>query len=304
MANKESDIPTDNWLVKHTPKNWHPFIRLARFDRPIGTWLLLFPCWWSLSMATHNFLLVHEIIYLFTIFGIGALIMRGAGCTYNDIIDRNFDSKVSRTKSRPLPSGEVTLNKAICFLGVLIIIGFLILSTLNDNAILVGVLSLILVFTYPFMKRVTFWPQLFLGLTFNWGALLAWAAVKEEISFTAVLLYLGGVFWTLGYDTIYAHQDRIDDPDAGIKSTARFLGPGSKPWLYLFYLVALILFICAGLTLGISWPFYFGLTFGALQLLWQVWDLDLNSPKDCLAKFKSNRLFSWLFLGGILASHF
>ncbi|MBI76230.1 MAG: 4-hydroxybenzoate octaprenyltransferase [Rhodospirillaceae bacterium] len=304
MANKESDIPTDSWLVKNTPKNWHPFIRLARFDRPIGSWLLLFPCWWSLSMATHNFLLLHDIIYLFTIFGIGALVMRGAGCTYNDIIDRDFDSKVSRTKSRPLPSGEVTLNKAIFFLGMLIIIGFLILSTLNNYAILVGVLSLILVFTYPFMKRVTFWPQLFLGLTFNWGVLLAWAAVKEEISFTAVLLYFGGIFWTLGYDTIYAHQDRIDDPDAGVKSTARILGPGSKPWLYLFYLLALILFGCAGLTLGISWPFYLGLTFGAVQLLWQVWDLDLKSPKDCLAKFKSNRLFSWLFLGGILASHF
>tara|TARA_Y100001936_G_scaffold88542_1_gene87036 strand:- start:715 stop:1629 length:915 start_codon:yes stop_codon:yes gene_type:complete len=304
MANKESDIPTDSWLVKNTPKNWHPFIRLARFDRPIGSWLLLFPCWWSLSMATHNFLLLHDIIYLFTIFGIGALVMRGAGCTYNDIIDCDFDSKVSRTKSRPLPSGEVTLNKAIFFLGMLIIIGFLILSTLNNYAILVGVLSLILVFTYPFMKRVTFWPQLFLGLTFNWGVLLAWAAVKEEISFTAVLLYFGGIFWTLGYDTIYAHQDRIDDPDAGVKSTARILGPGSKPWLYLFYLLALILFGCAGLTLGISWPFYLGLTFGAVQLLWQVWDLDLKSPKDCLAKFKSNRLFSWLFLGGILASHF
>ena len=304
MANLNSDIPTDHWLVKNTPKNWHPYIRLARFDRPIGTWLLLFPCWWSIAMASHNFLAIEKVCYLFGIVGVGALVMRGAGCTYNDIIDRNLDAQVSRTKSRPIPSKLVTVKQATFFLGVLIVIGFLALIALNTYAIWVGILSLIFIFTYPFMKRITFWPQLFLGLTFNWGALLGWAAVREELSLTAILLYVGGIFWTLGYDTIYAHQDRVDDPKAGVKSTARRLGLSSKPWLYLFYFIAVILFSCAGITSDIGWPFFVGLALGACQLIWQVWDVDISLPKDCLLKFKSNRLFSWLILGGILTSYF
>jgi len=304
MANLNSDIPTDHWSVKHTPQNWHPYIRLARFDRPIGTWLLLFPCWWSIAMASYNFLAIEKVCYLFGIVGIGALVMRGAGCTYNDIIDRNLDAQVSRTKSRPIPSKLVTVKQATLFLGFLIVIGFLVLIALNSYAIWVGILSLIFIFTYPFMKRITFWPQLFLGLTFNWGALLGWAAVREELSLTALLLYAGGIFWTLGYDTIYAHQDRTDDPKAGVKSTARRLGLSSKPWLYLFYLIAVIFFSCAGITSDIGWPFFVGLTLGTCQLIWQVWDVDISLPKDCLVKFKSNRLFSWLFLGGIITSYF
>ena len=304
IADLNSDIPIDHWLLKITPKNWHPYIRLGRFDRPIGTWLLLFPCWWSIAMASHNFLAIEDVCYLFGIFGVGALVMRGAGCTYNDIIDRKLDAQVSRTKGRPIPSKLVTIKQATLFLGILILIGFLVLIALKTFAIWVGALSLILIFTYPFMKRITFWPQLFLGLTFNWGALLGWAAVQEELSPAALLLYAGGIFWTLGYDTIYAHQDREDDPKAGVKSTARRLGLSSKPWLYLFYFIAVIFFSCAGITSNIGWPFFVGLALGACQLTWQVWDVNISLPKDCLVKFKSNRLFSWLFLGGILTSYF
>ncbi len=297
-----SDIPVDSWVDRLMPRATHPYIRLARFDRPIGTWLLLFPCWWSIAMAWPNWQAAQEIMYLFAAFGIGALVMRGAGCTYNDIVDRDFDAQVARTKNRPLPSGQVTVKQAVIFLAVLLAIGFSVLITLKTYAIAVGAASLILVFTYPLMKRVTFWPQFFLGLTFNWGALLGWAAVRGDLGTPAIFLYLGGLFWTLGYDTIYAHQDRQDDPQAGVKSTARRLGLGSKPWLYAFYVIAAGLFAYAGIIGGFAWPYFVGLGLGAVQLLWQVWDVDINNPKDCLAKFKSNRLFSWLFLGGILAA--
>lgn len=291
-----SDIPVNSWVDRWMPRWSHPYIRLARYDRPIGTWLLLFPCWWSIAMAWQG--LVD--IWLFAIFGIGALLMRGAGCTYNDIVDREFDAQVARTKNRPLPSGQISVRQAVIFLLLQLTGGFFILVNLNAFAVAVGVASLILVFTYPLMKRVTFWPQFFLGLAFNWGALLGWAAVRGDITLPAVILYAGGIFWTLGYDTIYAHQDRRDDPGAGVKSTARRLGLGSKPWLYGFYAMATILFLVAGLVGGHGWPFYIGLALGGVQLIWQVWDVDINDPKDCLSKFRSNRLYAWLFLTGIL----
>ena len=243
-----------------------------------------------------------RLLGMLALFGIGALLMRGAGCTYNDIVDRKLDAQVARTRSRPLPSGQVTVPQAVGFLILQLAGGFCVLISLNNYAIMVGIASLALVFTYPLMKRVTFWPQFFLGLTFNWGALLGWAAVLGGIALPAILLYAGGLFWTLGYDTIYAHQDRRDDPGAGVKSTARRLGLGSKPWLYGFYVVALALFACAGLAGDFRWPFFAGLALGAVQLIWQVWDVDINNPQDCLAKFKSNRLFSWLFLLGILSA--
>lgn len=297
-----SDIPVDSWVDRSMPQICRPYIRLARFDRPIGTWLLLFPCWWSISMAWRDWENIPEIFYLFSVFGIGALTMRGAGCTYNDIVDRDFDVQVTRTRNRPLPSGQVTVRQAITFLISLLAVGFFILISLRSYAIMLGSASLLLVFTYPLMKRVTYWPQFFLGLTFNWGALLGWAAVRNDLAAPAILLYAGGIFWTLGYDTIYAHQDRRDDPKAGVKSTARRLGLGSKPWLYTFYAFAVTLFAFAGYIGNFTWPYFFGLSLGAAQLNWQVWKVNLNSPKDCLSKFKSNRLFSWLFLGGIIAA--
>jgi 4-hydroxybenzoate polyprenyltransferase len=298
----ESDIPVGGWVDRLMPRWSHPYIRLARYDRPIGTWLLLFPCWWSIAMASRD-VTDAGLFVLLALFGVGALLMRGAGCTYNDIVDRDLDAQVARTSNRPLPSGQVTVPQAVVFLILQLAGGFAVLISLNNFAIAVGIASLVLVFTYPLMKRVTFWPQFFLGLTFNWGALLGWAAVRGDIALPAILLYMGGIFWTLGYDTIYAHQDRRDDPSAGVKSTARRLGLGSKPWLYGFYGGAAALFAWAGLAADLGWPYVAGLTLGAAQLFWQVWDVDINNPKDCLAKFKSNRLFSWLFLVGILVAH-
>ena len=295
-----SDIPRGGWVDQWIPVWARPYIRLARLDRPIGSWLLLFPCWWSIALATPN-PLTAEFWGLFVLFGIAAVVMRGAGCTYNDICDRNFDAQVARTRDRPLPSGEVTVRQAVAFMVSLITLATAILLSFNWFAIWVGVASVALVLIYPLMKRVTFWPQFFLGLAFNWGAFLGWAAVRGELALPALLLYVGGIMWTLGYDTIYAHQDRRDDIHAGIKSTARRLGLGSKPWLYTFYAGAIALFGLAGYTAGLSWPFHIGLVLAAAQLLWQVANVDLDDAKDCLRKFKSNRLFGWLIFAAAIA---
>ena len=294
-----SDIPKGGWVDRLLPTPARPYARLARLDRPIGTWLLLFPCWWSIAFASSQ-PLSRESLILFATFGIGALVMRGAGCTFNDICDRDFDAQVARTRDRPLPSGQVTVRGAVVFLIVLLVAGLAILLTLNPFAITVGVASLVLVFTYPLSKRVTYWPQFVLGLAFNWGALLGWAAVRGDIGLAPVLLYVGGIFWTLGYDTIYAHQDRRDDPAAGVKSTARRLGLDSKPWLYAFYLVAAALLAATGHAVGLGWFFYAGLVFATAQLVWQVAAVDLDAPRDCLAKFRSNRLFGWILLGSVV----
>ena len=296
----ESDIPRGGWVDQWIPVWARPYIRLARLDRPIGSWLLLFPCWWSIALATPD-PLTAEFWGLFVLCGIGAVVMRGAGCTYNDICDRNFDAQVARTRDRPLPSGEVTVRQAVAFMVTLITLATAILLSFNWFAIGVGVASVALVLIYPLMKRVTFWPQFFLGLAFNWGAFLGWAAVRGELALPALLLYVGGIMWTLGYDTIYAHQDRRDDIHAGIKSTARRFGLGSKPWLYTFYVGAIALFGLAGYTAGLSWPFCFGLVLSAVQLLWQVANVDLDDAKDCLRKFKSNRLFGWLIFAAAIA---
>ena len=295
-----SDIPRGGWVDQWIPVWARPYIRLARLDRPIGSWLLLFPCWWSIALATPD-PLTAEFWGLFVLCGIGAVVMRGAGCTYNDICDRNFDAQVARTRDRPLPSGEVTVRQAVAFMVPLITLATAILLSFNWFAIWVGVASVALVLIYPLMKRVTFWPQFFLGLAFNWGAFLGWAAVRGELALPALLLYVGGIMWTLGYDTIYAHQDRRDDIHAGIKSTARRFGLGSKPWLYTFYAGAIALFGLAGYTVGLSWPFCFGLVLAAVQLLWQVANVDLDDAKDCLRKFKSNRLFGWLIFAAAIA---
>ncbi len=295
-----SDIPRGGWVDRHTPSWTRPYIRLARFDRPIGTWLLLFPCWWSIAMASVE----PRHWHLFVLFGIGAMVMRGAGCTWNDILDRDFDAQVARTRDRPLPAGEVTVRQAFAWFVVQLGIGAAILFSFNSYAIWVGIASLSLVAAYPLAKRVTFWPQFVLGLAFNWGALLGWAAVHADLASPAFFLYAGGIFWTLGYDTIYAHQDRRDDPAAGVKSSARALGLlASKPWLLGFYAAAVVLFGAAGYSAGLGVAFWIGLGLGAMQLAWQVLDADLDDPRDCLRKFRSNRLFGWLLLGGAAAGH-
>ncbi len=298
-AHKASDIPEGGWVDRHLPAPARAYARLARLDRPIGTWLLLFPCWWAIAMAWTG----SADFRYFVLFGIGAMIMRGAGCTYNDIMDRDFDRQVARTMNRPIPSGAVSVQGAWAFMAVLLMLGLAILLGFNRFAIAVGASSLVLVFTYPLMKRITFWPQFFLGLAFNWGALLGWAAVRGDLALAPALLYAGGILWTLGYDTIYAHQDRIWDAPAGVKSSARALGLVSKPWLYGFYIGAAALFAAAGVAGNHPWPFFAGLAAGTLQLLWQGRAVDIDDPTDCLAKFRSNRLFGWLFLAGIMAGY-
>jgi 4-hydroxybenzoate polyprenyltransferase len=292
-----SDIPKGGWIDRFAPQAFRPYARLARLDRPIGTWLLLFPCWWGIALATPGW----PSLWLMAVFAVGAIVMRGAGCTYNDIVDRDFDARVVRTADRPIPSGAVSVRQAIAFLFAQLLLGLVILLSLSTTAIGLGVLSLVLVFTYPLMKRVTWWPQFFLGLAFNWGALMGYAAVADAVLTPSFVLYAAGILWTLGYDTIYAHQDKEDDALIGVKSSALRLGQRTRPALFVFYSGAAILIGAAGGLAGLGWPFFALLAAAAAQLLWQAADVKLDDPADCLAKFKSNRLAGWLVLAGIVA---
>ncbi len=304
-----SDIRT--WLDRFLPAPARPYARLMRLDRPIGTWLLLFPCWWGFFLAvdasgsgTMRGVIADPpsgllpVIIIPLLFAFGAIVMRGAGCTYNDIVDRNFDSKVARTALRPIPSGQVSVRQADLFLIAQLLLGLLILLAFNRFTVLLGVLSLALVFTYPLMKRVTYWPQAFLGLTFNWGALMGWAAVTGGLGVPALALYAGGIAWTLHYDTIYAHQDKEDDALVGVKSTAIKLGASTKPWLIGFSVATLVLFALA--LGGLGWPGWIALALVACHLAWQIVAVDLDDPADCLAKFRSNRWIGWILLIGII----
>jgi len=300
-----TDMPAQGWVDRLLPAPLRPYAKLMRLDRPIGTWLLLWPCWWSLvwalDMAPSGARDWLYLAWLYALFGIGAVVMRGAGCTYNDIVDREFDAKVERTRTRPIPSGQVSVKQAIGFMLLLLCVGLAILLALNWFAVMVGAVSLVLVFTYPLMKRITYWPQFVLGLAFNWGALLGWAAVTGTLGWAPALLYIGGIAWTLGYDTIYAHQDKEDDILVGVKSTALKLGAQSRAWIGGFYVAALALFAAAGIADGLGWPFYLGLALGAAQLAWQVADMNLDDAADCLVKFKSNRWFGWILVAGLFA---
>jgi len=288
-----SDIPRNGWVERLLPRALQGYARLARLDRPIGTWLLLFPCWWSIALVSPS-------AWLFALFGLGAVLMRGAGCTFNDIVDRDFDAAVARTADRPIPSGQVTAKQAATFMALQLALSFVILLQLAPTAIWLGVASLALVFTYPLMKRVTWWPQFFLGLAFNWGALMGYAAAADALAPAAVLLYIGGIFWTLGYDTIYAHQDKEDDALIGVKSSALRLGGATRAALYAFYAAAIALFSGAGFAAERDLVYFAFLGAGAVQLFWQAARGDFENPADCLAKFKSNRLFGWLMLAGIV----
>jgi 4-hydroxybenzoate polyprenyltransferase len=295
-----TDLPTGNWVDRLLPAPARPYARLMRLDRPIGTWLLLFPCWWSLALAPGP--ADARLLLLFVLFGLGALIMRGAGCTWNDVTDREFDARVARTRTRPIPSGQVSVRQALLFMAAQMLAGFAILVSFNGFAIAVGAASLVLVFSYPLMKRVTYWPQFFLGLAFNYGALLGWAAVAGSLDWPALALYLAGICWTLGYDTIYAHQDKDDDALIGVKSTALRFGRATKTWLAGFYAATVLLLAATAALRGLHPLFYAALAAGALQLAWQVWDADLDDSADCLRKFKSNRLYGWIILAGIFCA--
>ena len=307
-----ADAVSGNWVDRRAPAWTRPYLRLSRADRPIGTWLLLLPCWWGLAIAAlaeGRFGLAE--LWIGVGCAIGAWLMRGAGCTWNDITDRNFDGEVARTRSRPIPSGQVTVMQAVVWMVIQSLIAFCILLTFNLNAILLGIASLAIVCIYPFAKRFTWWPQVFLGLAFNWGALLAWTAVTGTLALPAVLLYVAGIAWTLFYDTIYAHQDKEDDALIGVKSTARLFGDATGRWLK-WFLVASVSLFGAALILALAekvnvlqlvvalvgvWAF-------GWHMAWQIRQLDIDDPDRCLALFRANRDAGLIPLLFLAVAHF
>lgn len=296
-ADDRTDIPRDSW-IERVPAGLRPYLRLARLDRPIGTWLLLLPCWWSTALAAGG---GWPDVRLIALFAIGAIAMRGAGCTVNDLADRDIDGKVARTVSRPIANGDLTVLQAFAFLGLQLGIGLLVLLQLNAFTIGLAICSLALVAFYPFAKRITYWPQFVLGLTFNWGALVGWSAVHGALAWPAVVLYAAGICWTIGFDTIYGHQDKEDDILVGVKSTALKFGRDTWKWLVGFYAGAVLLLAAAGTLAGLAWPFYVGLALASGHLVWQVRTLDIDDPKNCLNRFKSNRDFGLIVFAAIVA---
>ncbi|MBV9557537.1 MAG: 4-hydroxybenzoate octaprenyltransferase [Pseudolabrys sp.] len=290
---------TGNWVDRLAPQLARPYLRLARLDRPIGSWLLLMPCWWSLGLAGMRAQATPSIWHILLFF-IGAFAMRGAGCTWNDLIDRDLDKLVERTRSRPIPSGQVTPRQAAIFLVAQALVGLAVLLQFNRYTIICGLCSLGVVAIYPFMKRITYWPQIVLGLAFSWGALMGWPATLGRLDWPALVLYAGSICWVIGYDTIYAHQDREDDALIGIKSTARLFGEKTQPMLAAFYAGAVLLIGIASYMSGASYVFWLGLAVFALHLSWQVRALNIHDPAFCLVLFKSNRDAGLILFGAML----
>ncbi len=288
-----SDAPPDNWVDRHAPVGWRPWLRLSRADRPIGTWLLLLPCWWGIGLAMIADHPTWNDLWIALACAVGAVLMRGAGCTWNDITDRDIDDKVARTRSRPIPSGQVTVGGAVIWMVAQALAGFVILLTLGGAAIVLGIASLALVGVYPFAKRFTWWPQVFLGLAFNWGALLAWAAHTGNLSPAPLLAYLAGIAWTIFYDTIYAHQDAEDDALIGVKSTARLFAADTPRWLAAFGGASVLLLALAVLAAGPGWGAailaLIGVAGFGAHLAWQLWQFDMTDSAGCLRLFRANR---------------
>ena len=287
-----ADAVSHHW-VAHLPARIRPYAQLMRLDRPIGIWLLFWPCVFGLVLgaaATDRLFIGWRDFLYVVLFGMGAIVMRGAGCTFNDIVDRRYDASVARTRGRPIPSGAVSVRSAATFLVVLCLIGLAILLQLNRFAVVLGMASLLLVIVYPFMKRITWWPQAWLGLTFNWGALLGFAAETGRLDMSDGLLYAGLFFWTLGYDTIYAHQDKEDDALIGVRSTALLLADDSRKWILRFYAAAFTLILAAGFSGHAGWPFGFVMLAAGAHLLWQVKSLNIASADNCLMLFRANRV--------------
>ena len=290
-----------NWVDTHAPQWSRPYLRLARFDRPIGSWLLLMPCWWSAALSAG---VAHDISSLplhVVLFFIGAFAMRGAGCTWNDITDRDLDARVERTRSRPIPAGQVGVAGALVFLVLQALVGLVVLLQFNRFAIATGIASLLIVAIYPFMKRITWWPQTVLGLAFSWGALMGFAATFGRLDPTAVVLYAGSIAWVIGYDTIYAHQDAEDDALIGIKSTARLFGARTHRALIIFYGAAVVLIGVSLLLAEARFPAWIGLAAFAAHLAWQISRLEIGDPALCLRLFWSNRDAGLLLFAGLLA---
>jgi 4-hydroxybenzoate polyprenyltransferase len=290
---------TGNWVDSLAPAYSRPYLRLARLDRPIGSWLLLMPCWWSVGLAgmhQDRFPSAWHIVLFF----VGAFAMRGAGCTWNDLVDRDLDEKVERTRSRPIPSKQVTVAQATLFMLSQALVGLLVLIQFNRFTVITGFASLLVVVIYPFMKRITYWPQIFLGLAFSWGALMGWPAAFGRLDWPPLILYAGSICWVIGYDTIYAHQDREDDLMVGIKSTALLFGEQTPTMLASFYVAAVVLISAAGLMAGGGLTFTIGLIAFSAHLAWQVTRIDIDDPAHCLVLFKSNRDAGLILFGAML----
>jgi 4-hydroxybenzoate polyprenyltransferase len=292
-----ADAPPENWVDRYAPAFMWPYMKLARLDRPIGTWLLLWPCWWSIALAADGW----PDVRLMVLFGIGAVVMRGAGCTYNDIVDRDIDGMVERTKLRPIPSGAVSVTQAFLFLGLQLLIGLGVLLSLSVTAIELGFASVLLIAIYPWMKRITYWPQIVLGLVFNWGALMGYAAVRDTLSLAPVLLYLGAIGWTIGYDTIYAHQDKDDDALIGVKSSALKLGAATGTWLWGFYGAMVVGLTIAGELADMGAIYFIGVALAGAHLVWQIRTLDIDNDARCLKLFRSNRDFGLIVFAAMVA---
>lgn len=302
-----ADAPSGHWVYRALPRWLWPYAQLARWDRPIGWLLLLWPCWWSAALAAVTLASPGEPLATLLpppshliLFLIGAIAMRGAGCTYNDIVDQDIDMKVDRTRSRPLPSGQVTRRQAWLFLMIQSLAGLAVLVQFDDFAILLGICSLAIVAAYPFMKRITNWPQFVLGLAFSWGALMGWAAAFADLDPPAILLYLGSILWVIGYDTIYAHQDKEDDAIIGVRSTARLFGDNTKAWLIGLYGGALALFAFAFASAEAPMPALAGLVAAGAHMARQIIVLDIDDPDQCLRLFKSNSMVGWLIFLGLI----
>ncbi|MBS0271057.1 MAG: 4-hydroxybenzoate octaprenyltransferase [Proteobacteria bacterium] len=275
------------------------YVKLARLHRPIGIWLLMFPAWWGLALASPTW----PPLFLLILFACGAIIMRSAGCVYNDMVDKEFDIKVKRTAIRPLPAGDISLKKALLFLFLLLGGGATILFSLPLPVILVGFFALILILLYPWMKRITYWPQLFLGFTFNTGLLMGWLSLNPTLTILPFLFYGGAIFWTLGYDTIYAFQDREDDLFAGVKSSALAISSSPKLFLSLVYGTTLLLWGIGGREAHLNWIYWFFLSLIALHMGWQIISLREENQNNCLKRFESNASIGIILFLSIVFSH-
>jgi 4-hydroxybenzoate polyprenyltransferase len=291
---------TGNWVDTLAPPWSRPYLRLSRLDRPIGSWLLLMPCWWSAALAAGIIGNIGQLPLVIALFFVGAFVMRGAGCTWNDITDRDLDALVERTRSRPIPAGQVSVPQAVAFLVVQALVGLAVLLQFNRFAVMTGIASLIIVAVYPFMKRITWWPQIVLGLAFSWGALMGFAVTLGRIDLAALALYAGSIAWVIGYDTIYAHQDAEDDALIGIKSTALLFGARTRPALVGFYGLAVVLIGVALALAGVGFPAWIGLAAFAAHLVWQIGRLQIGDPALCGRIFKSNRDAGLLLFAGLL----
>lgn len=303
-AGQQGGLPDSlprNWLDRYAPDWLKPYGRLARWDRPIGWWLLLWPCWWSAALAAIAIVRGEPVLWHLVLFMVGAIAMRGAGCTYNDLVDRDLDAKVERTRRRPLPSGAVKPWQAVAFLVAQALVGLAVLVQFNTYTIILGFASLAVVAIYPFMKRVTDWPQLFLGLAFSWGALLGWTALTGRLSTAPILLYAGAILWTIAYDTIYALQDKEDDALIGVRSTARLFGARSRLAIAAFYAAAILAMGVAFVVADAGIFAFAGLALAAGHMGWIVVTLDPENGENCLARFRANSTTGWIVFLGLLA---